>query len=305
MPLPADLCALVDLAERVTETPPQVGPADVSAAVAGVGSADEYLDAVGVMLGFNFITRVANALGVELDLPRWARRFEAVWQVARGLVVEAVRWLVDLRPRPFRGRSPARNLAALDRLFADVGLPLPAALRRFAAAPHLLEVQRELWEALLRRGGSSGQIVLNVEQFMTAGLVVLDEIGTPYAARVAEWFHARGSDTPQRIRAWAHDGAAADGFDILVARLARDVTRRSWTITPERIGELRAAGLDDADVLDLVSGIALWNALGRLEVLLAGLPDSSGTATPPPQALSTCDRTTAAPRSRSVSAMAR
>jgi alkylhydroperoxidase family enzyme len=254
------LRTLVYLAKWVTKRPERVRPAHV-AAVAAHWSPGEYFDAVGVILGFNFITRVANALGVELDMPRWARRVEVVRQFARSLVILALRWLVDLRRRPFRGRPAARNLADLGQLCEDISLPLPDAVRHFAAAPHLLEVQRALWEALLRRGGPPTVVSVDQVRFITVGLVVLDEIRAPYACHLAEWL---GKYNPS--------GAPSDGVNRLVAKFALDVTRRSWTITPERIAELRAAGLDDGNVLDLVSAIALWNALGRLELLLPRRP---------------------------------
>jgi hypothetical protein len=43
-------------------------------------------------------------------------------------------------------------------------------------------------------------------------------------------------------------------------------------VTPERIDELRAANLDDAEVLDVVVTAALWSAAARLEVLTGCLP---------------------------------
>lgn len=267
-PLDPDIRSLIELAEQVTQTPPACGPAEVAAAARAARAPAEYLDAVGVMLGFNFVTRVANALGVELDVPPWARRVEPVWRAARAVVILALKWLVDLRPRPFAGRPAAENLAALERVCGEIGLPMPPALRRLAAAPHLLEVQRELWEALLCRGGPPEGVGRSREWFMTAGLVVLDEIGADYAGAVADWFAGRRPEVPGRVRAWLAGDGPAEGFEVPAAEFARDVTRRSWTITPERIDGLRAAGLDDGDVLDLVAGISLWNALGRLELLL-------------------------------------
>ena len=47
---------------------------------------------------------------------------------------------------------------------------------------------------------------------------------------------------------------------------------RSYTLTRERVDELRAAGLDDAEVLDVVVTTALWSAAARLEVLTGCLP---------------------------------
>src|SRR5207244_2718129 len=82
-PVPPGLHGLVGLAVAVTRDPRSVTPARVAAAAAGVPPA-EYLDAVGVMLAFNFITRVANALGVVPDIPGWARRGGRAWRTRAG-----------------------------------------------------------------------------------------------------------------------------------------------------------------------------------------------------------------------------
>ena len=67
----------------------------------------------------------------------------------------------------------------------------------------------------------------------------------------------------------------------------------SYTLTRDRIDELRAANLDDAEVLDVVVTTALWSAAARLEVLTGCLPaldprDENGKqgATPPRSLLS-------------------
>src|SRR5262249_25487859 len=75
-PLPNDLRVLVALTVQVTQRPWDVTPADVAAALQAAGGLADYLDAVGVMIGFNFITRVANALGVEPEISPWIRRIE-------------------------------------------------------------------------------------------------------------------------------------------------------------------------------------------------------------------------------------
>ncbi len=58
----------------------------------------------------------------------------------------------------------------------------------------------------------------------------------------------------------------------LITRLANDVALRSYTLTRDRIDELRAANLDDAQILDVVVTAALWSAAARLEVLTGCLP---------------------------------
>jgi alkylhydroperoxidase family enzyme len=293
-----ELRPLVYLAKWVTKRPARLFPAHV-AAVATRRPRGEYLDAVGVMIGFNFITLVANALGVDLDMPRWARHVDAFRRMARRLTILAVRWLVDLRPRPFDGRPAPENLAALDRLCADVSLTLPPALRDLAAAPHLLEVQRELWEALWRRGGPVGVVARDVPRLMTAGLVVLSEVGAAFTSAVADWLRRWGPAGPEDVHSWAKATPPAGGLHGLVARFARAVARHSYQVGPEQIDELRAAGLDDGQILDLVTGIALWNALGRLERLFAGLPGTEESADGPAVAASRAPAT-ARPLAQSV-----
>jgi hypothetical protein len=58
----------------------------------------------------------------------------------------------------------------------------------------------------------------------------------------------------------------------LITRFAHDVALRSYTLTRERVDELRAANLDDAEILDVVVTTALWSAAARLEVLTGWLP---------------------------------
>src|SRR5437588_7625394 len=98
-PLDRDLRALVALAAHVTERPSEVTPAEVAATVRAAHSPAEYLDAVGVIIGFNFVTRVANALGVEPEISPWIRRTEPLRQFALKLMSLLLRRLVDLRRR--------------------------------------------------------------------------------------------------------------------------------------------------------------------------------------------------------------
>ncbi len=246
-----DVRALVALAVRVTRQPDQVTPAEVAATVRAARSPADYLDAVGVIIGFNFITRVANALGVEPELGPWIRRVRAVRDLALRLGAVVLRGLVDLRPRTPAHRPAAANLLSLEGFFTDLGLgPLPEPIRCLREAPHLLETQRELFDALV-----SGR---ERERFLAVGLMVADELGLPaLRERVAR----------------ARDAAGGSGPAAVIPRFARQVTSRAYAVTRKRVDELRAAGLGDADILDLVSGIALWNAFVRLEILLAGFPN--------------------------------
>jgi alkylhydroperoxidase family enzyme len=261
-PVPPDLQALVALAVKVTGRPGEVTPEDIRAAYTAALSPREYFDAVGVMFAFNFITRVANALGVEPEIPRWMRRIEPLRQLGLRAMGLFFRWFVDLEGKGVQGPAPSEHLGALRTLFNDLGLgELPAWLERLSIAPPLLAAIREFLEALVRRDAATGAIGLDVNQFMAIGRTVLKSI--PNAETLTtladNW---RPVPSPE-----------ADAQRIaLIARFANDVATRSYTLTPERIDELRAANLDDAEVLDVVVIAALWSAAARLEVLTGCVP---------------------------------
>jgi alkylhydroperoxidase family enzyme len=268
--LEADLRALVNLAVRVTERPAEVTPEEIAATVKSAHSSAEYLDAVGVITGFNFITRVASALGVKPEMSPWLRRFDLTRRLALGLSARTLRWFVDLRPRHHPIPTAVQSLGDLEHLFDEVGLgPLPQFFRELAAAPHLLEVQRAMLSASVRTSGP------DMSMLMKAGLIALDEIQAPVlGGRVAAWIRSRNLGSAENVLERSR-GEVPDGLgrrEVATLRFARDVSRHSYRITSERINELRACGLKDEEILDLVFNVALWNACGRLEILLTGIP---------------------------------
>jgi hypothetical protein len=124
-----------------------------------------------------------------------------------------------------------------------------------------------LLEALARRDSATGTIGLDVNQFLEIGRTVLQSI--PNAETLTKL-----ADNWQRTpRAEADAKRTA-----LITRLANDVALRSYTLTRDRIDELRAANLDDAEILDVVVTAALWSAAARLEVLTGCLPALDPTA---------------------------
>jgi uncharacterized peroxidase-related enzyme len=75
-PLGAVERALSELAVKLTREQRRMGEADVQA-LRGLGLGDRAIhEAVQVIAYFNYITRIADALGVELepDAPRYGRR---------------------------------------------------------------------------------------------------------------------------------------------------------------------------------------------------------------------------------------
>ena len=261
-PVAPDLQAFVALAVKVTGRPGEVTPEDVKAAFAAALSPRQYYDAVGVMIAFNFITRVANALGVEPEIPGWMRRIEPLRRLGLRALALFFRWFVNLDRKEVHGPTPAEHLAALRTLFIDLRLGhLPAWVERLSFAPPLLAALREFLEALVRRDAAAGTIGLDANQFMAIGRTVLQS--TPNA----ETLTMLADDWQPAPRAEADAQRTA-----LITRFANDVALRSYTLTRERIDELRAANLDDAEVLDVVVTTGLWCAAARLEVLTGCLP---------------------------------
>jgi alkylhydroperoxidase family enzyme len=257
-----DLQAFIALAVKVTARPGEVTPEDVRAAFSAALTPRQYFDAVGVMIAFNFITRVANALGVEPELPRWMRRIEPFRRLALRARALFFRLFVDLDQKGVHGPAPSEHLAALRTLFLDLRLgDLPAWVERLSFAPPLLAALREFLEALVRRDKATGAIGLDANQFMAIGRTVLQSMPN------AETLTTLANNWQPAPRAEADAKRTA-----LITRFANDVALRSYTLTRERVDELRVAGLDDAEVLDVVVTTALWCAAARLEVLTGCLP---------------------------------
>lgn len=257
-----DLRAFVALAVQVTAHPAEVSPAEVQAAYSAARSPRQYFDAVGVMITFNFITRVANALGVEPEIPRWMHRIEPLRRLGLQTMALFFRLFVSLDRKRVHGPLPSDHLAALRDLFADLRLgDLPIWVERLAFAPPVLAALRELFESLVRRDAMTGVVGLNTNRFMMIGRAVLQS--TPNAVTLRAI-----TDN------WQPDpGTSLDADQIArIVRFAKDVAVRSYTLTSERVDELRSVGLNDAEVLDVVASAALWCAAARLEILTACLP---------------------------------
>src|SRR5262245_54633423 len=176
-PVAPDLRAFVALAVKVTARPEEVTPEDVRAAFSAALSPRQYFDAVGVMIAFNFITRVVNALGVEPEIPGWMRRVEPLRRLGLRMMGLFFRLFVDLTGKPAHGPTPSEHLAALRNLFIDLRLGgLLAWVERLSFAPPLLAALREFLEALVRRDAATGCIGLDANLFMAIGRTVLQSI---------------------------------------------------------------------------------------------------------------------------------
>jgi hypothetical protein len=214
------------------------------------------------MMAFNFITRVVNALGVEPEIQGWMRRIEPLRRLALRAMALFIQWFVDLGRKRVHGPMPSEHLAAFRALFTDLRLgELPPWVERLSFAPPLLAALREFLEVLVQRDAATGAIGLDANQFIAIGRTVLRSIpNAETLTKLADnWQPASRADADAKRTT-------------LITHFANDVALHSYKLTRDRVAELRAANLDDAEVLDVVVTTALWSATARLEVLTGCLP---------------------------------
>jgi alkylhydroperoxidase family enzyme len=218
--LPPLQAALAEAATVLTERPRDFGESELAALRAAGLSERGVAQAAAVIAFFNYVTRCADALGLELD-------YESALERLR----------IDAN-RPARARGVARP--ALDRPADRPGLSL---LPRVSAAwrewrTYLFERDRPLSRA----------------ERAAVACAVADALGdAPSSAALRPIANAGG-----RIEA--------------ALPYAVKLTLRQWSATRDDLDALRAAGMDDAALLDLVSVIASQNAFSRLELAVDCAP---------------------------------
>jgi alkylhydroperoxidase family enzyme len=256
---------LAQIASHVTARPLQITPGEISELARVTGSEPALLEAVGVIAGFNFITRMADALGVDSEIPTWVQQSPSMRNVASRLMALGLRGVVDLRPRDYPAEQADRDLALLEKLHQGLGLgALPGFFVRISTAPHLLRSEREFFEAITEVHGSSPR------GFMVAGRIVLEDVSrSTLLSRVDHWLHRHSAGPPERILLASI--AARDESDCVVPEMldfAKTMTLDPSSLARERVEGLRSRGLSDEEILDWAFAVALWNAIGRTERLL-------------------------------------
>jgi alkylhydroperoxidase family enzyme len=271
---------LVRLASRFTARPLEFTPAEIDELARAAGSEEAFLEVAGVIAGFSFITRMADGLGVDPEIPTWVRRPRAMRRLTSRLMALGLRGAMDLRPRRYPGEQAEQDLRLLGEFHQQLGLgPLPGFFLRLRKTPHLLWSEREFFEAITEVHGA------RPGRFMAAGRIVLEEVSrSNLLSRIDDWLDRNGSEPPERLLAAAKakdDGSGSLESEML--RFARDMTLRASSptrervasLTRERVEKLRSYGLTDEEILDWAFAIALWNAIGCTERLLEGEPDRS------------------------------
>jgi uncharacterized peroxidase-related enzyme len=249
---------------RLTNDPRSMKNAHREALVAAWPNLEERIEIVAVIASFNSVTRLANALGVDSEIPAPLRRFEAGKRGAIGLLARLATFSMDMGEKSIPGESPEVDRAALRELFLhQIG---------FASLPpgfDLLEACPEIFDAQLRVIRTAAAVMPR-DRWIRVGLVVARLAGCEYFAdSCGDWLKQRGENPSDVIAASEGSPSNLPDVEHACVRFARDFTLHSHTINEARIHELRRAGLSDGAVLDLAYVTAVFNGLVRLVLGLA------------------------------------
>jgi len=251
--------AAIEFARLLTTDPRAVTASDIGAFRDAWPDPTLQAEIVSIIAAFNAITRMANALGVTLEIPAPLRRFESSRRGAISLLSRLTSLSLDLSEKSVPGRMPEENRVALEHLFkADLGFDdVPPGFALLEECPELFDGQLRSIEKAVA--------VLPRDRWMTIGLVVGRLSGCEYfAVNCAAWLAQRGIDADQVIA--ASEGAASSLSDTeeRCLRFTRDLTLHSHTIREDRIHALRKAGCSDGAILDLAYAAGVFNGMARL-----------------------------------------
>lgn len=249
----------VRAALRLTTDPRSVKDPLRASLVAAWPDAEQRVEVVAVIAAFNSVTRIANALGVDSEIPAPLRRFEAGRRGAIGLLARLASFSIDMEEKSVPGETPEADRAALRDLFLQqIG---------FSSIPpgfDLLEACPEVFDAQLRVIRTAAAVMPR-DRWIRIGLVVGRLTGCEYfASNSSEWLRQRGEDPAVTVASAEGSPTSLPDVEQACVRFARDLTLHSHTITDSRIQDLRRAGLSDGAILDLAYVAAVFNGLVRL-----------------------------------------
>lgn len=281
---------MLEFCETLTLAPATMAAADV-AALRRHGFTDREILAIVLAAAYrNFISRIADGLGVEqapgtehpaelvrafgLD-PEQAQRTLYADRDEEGAVAPAQSAFprgrlpaaaTDGGPTWVSTTPPAAQAVAFAALCTELAARTAPAPRHHLAAAFALQPEAlaaTLQFARLVGLGGSG---LGRQLEETIGLVVAATLGTAYlGVHHAHSLITEGAPL-DRVLGIIRDptGGSLDGCEREVARFAQKLTQASATMTRSDVDTLRAAGFDDAGILTIVAATAFENFLDRV-----------------------------------------
>ncbi len=262
----------VRFATKVTNDPRGLNDADREELARHWPEPGQLAEVCSVISAFNCITRVANALGVDAEIPRSLRRFDVGRRGAITLLSRLTALSVDLGEKSIPSETPEENQRALEFLFVrQLGFPTsPPGFDRLREFPDHFNSQLRLIEKAF--------VVVPRDRLMRIGLVVGRLTGCGYFAKhCAGWLTRRAVDVSDVVSASEGGASSLPETEASCLRFARDLTLYSHKIGEEQIEALRAAGLSDGAILDLAFVAGMFNGMTRFVLSLVDeKPQMSG-----------------------------
>jgi AhpD family alkylhydroperoxidase len=229
---------------------------------------DTRTELVAVICAFNAIVRIANALGVQREIPGAITRFETSRRGAIALLARLTTMSLDLTEKPVRARAPEENRQLMEELFLrQLGFAtVPPGYETMERCPEMFDGQL----ATMQRAVA----VVPRDRWMRIGLVVARLTGCRYfATHCAAWLEHRGV-SPAAVIASSEGGedGPADAEEACL-RFTRDLTLHSHKIGAERVDELRFMGVSDGAILDVAYVAGVMNGMVRLVLALEPLEE--------------------------------
>ena len=253
---------LLAYGRRVTEAPREATQADI-AALAAAGRSPQDIVAITQLVSFvPFQVRLLAGLRAWLgqDAPRPGDQVPP--RAAAGFTMDEVGWTPRVPPVEEAHATPAQQ-AALDA--CPPGVRNSVYFRTLALDPHSLQERGALFNSVMYapRG------LPRAERELATAVVSLVN-GCVYCCSVHARRYAELARESRLIEALMRDGFAhiddprARAVTVFSARL----TGTPGAIAPADIRSLRAAGLPDLEILDLVHAIAMFANANRLMLAL-------------------------------------
>jgi uncharacterized peroxidase-related enzyme len=249
----------IRFAVRLTTDPRSVKAPQRRALAAAWPSVEERTEIVTVIAAFNSVTRLANSLGVDSEIPAPLRRFEAGKRGAIGLLARLASFSMNMDEKSLPGQPPEVDRAALRELFLhQIGFDsMPPGFDLLETCPEIFDVQL--------RAIRTAAAVMPRDRWIRIGLVVSRLTGCDYfSTNCSEWLRQRGENPSDVIAAAEGSPTSLAEVESCCVRFARDLTLHSHTITGARIQELRLCGLSDGAILDLAFVTSVFNGVVRL-----------------------------------------
>ncbi len=256
--------AAVRFAARVTREPRALAASDRVLLAKAWPAIEERVEIISTIAAFNTVTRVANSLGVSLEIPQVVRRFNTTRKGAISLLSRLTALSLDLAEKSLPARSPEENTAALTELFrSQLGFDgIPPGFELLNTCPEFFDGHLRLLEKSVA--------MVPRDRWMRSGLVVGRLSGCDYLSiNCSDWLAHRGDEGSEVIAASEGATTGLPKVEEACLRFVRDVTLHSHTINKKRIEELRCLGMSDGAILDTAFVASIFNGVSSLVLSLA------------------------------------